>query len=107
MLTEMLTIGLAAAGLAALIRVAVTARAWAARKPWNCPACMAGWCSAFLFMLAAAAHLGIRDSVPLHDGPSIARAVVVVGVTWLGATGLATFLLAQTGLFAPDPLGGA
>lgn len=87
MLMRMIEFALAAAGLAALVRVSPWAPRLLAMKPLSCVACMAGhasWILMFFAWLSGLASYGTWSYAFL---------------LWLGATGGATVLLAQTGLF--------
>ncbi len=91
LLTTMLVFGLAATGLAALVRVLpFWPAAWLRAKPLGCVACMAGH-GAWITMLGGWA-------VGAYAAPPIPTLILV----WLGATGVASYLLAQTGLFVQD-----
>lgn len=86
-LGAIVVLSLAATGVAALVRAAPWPAAWLTKKPLACVACMAGHAS-WVVLLAAWWVLGARVTSP-------AEAVF----TWLGMTGAAAVLLAQTGLF--------
>jgi hypothetical protein len=88
MLTTILTYGIITTGVAALARALPWPQAALARKPLACVACMAGWCS--MAVLAVAGALGYWQ-------PSTWPLTLL---HWLGATGVAAVLLAQTGMFA-------
>jgi hypothetical protein len=88
-----LILGLAATGLAALIRMAPWwPPAALARKPLSCVICMGAWCALAVGALAVAA-----DIIAL---PRILPGLFV----WLASSGVAAFLLAQTGLFTDASL---
>lgn len=86
-LVAMVLHGLAAAGLAALVRASPWPARWLARKPLSCVACMAGHAS--WVVLGAVWLAGIGNNGGL----------TVTVLTWLGSTAVAAVLLAQTGLF--------
>ena len=87
LLVAMVTFGFAAAGLGALVRASPWPARWLARKPLSCVACMAGH-SAWISMVAA-------WCAGSYAAPDFAFFVFA----WIGATGVASWLLAQTGLF--------
>lgn len=89
-MTHIIMFAVAATGLAALVRTAPWKAAWKAQKPLSCAVCMGGHAS-WLVMLAAFlagswAPAGLWDAA----------------ITFFGSTGLAAFLLAQTGAFTGD-----
>jgi hypothetical protein len=88
-------VGLMATGFGAIVRSLPWPAAALAKKPLNCALCVA-FHSTWI-VLAASMASGVT--------PPSAHGFAIVG---LGSTGLATVLLAQTGMFVPPlDLGGA
>mgnify|MGYP001617314335 FL=1 len=77
---NVLGLGCAAAGLAALIH-ALVPRAWTKRRPFGCALCLAAWSSLLL--------VGIAEW-----GSGWDRALHLV-IEWLSVTGLGAFLASQ------------
>ena len=90
LLIEIVLLALVAAGLAAAFRALPWPKGVLATKPLSCVLCMA-FHATWICELLLAFGAGLWS----HD----AHALTLIRVA--GATGLATFLLAQTGLFAP------
>ena len=78
---NVLGLGCAAAGLAALIHPLPWPKAWLTRKPLGCALCLTAWSSVLL--------VGIAER-----GSGWDRALYVV-VEWLSVTGLGAFLTSQ------------
>ena len=78
---NVLGLGCAAAGLAALVHALPWPKAWLRTKPWSCPTCLSAWSAMLL--------VGIAEW-----GSGWDRALYVV-VEWLSVTGLGAFLAAQ------------
>lgn len=94
LLASAVVYGLAATGLAALVRKAPWPARWLVRKPLGCIVCMAGWSALAALVLAYFAR----------RLPSQVEEVVVL---WLASTGIAVYFLTQSGVFfseATDPL---
>lgn len=87
LLHEIAVLGLAAAGLAAIVRALVPAP-WATRRPWGCHLCLS---------FDGALVLG---AFALWSGLAPWRGFPAAFFTLLAATGLSTWLAGQTGLFS-------
>lgn len=85
-LTAAVTLGLAAGGLASLLRALPWPTSWRTRKPLVCSACMGGWSAIVLTAYTAYAH---------HISLSEALWLVLVG------TGIAAFIVQHA---SPPPV---
>lgn len=74
MLLRVLLCGLAAGGLASLVRAAAP-KTWPSR-PWRCHVCLGGWAS-FAVLFAVGYWPGWHDGVPLYFGTAAVGAWVV------------------------------
>ena len=90
LLATIFVYGLAAAGLAALVRKAPWPKTWLHRKPLGCTVCMAGWSALALVVVG----------IVVYDGRLRWETVL----TWFGALGVAVYVLTQSGVFVIDPL---
>lgn len=96
LLVLIIVVGFGATGLAALIKVTpIWPKTWHETKPLGCVACMAGHATWAVLALAVLAN---HYTVPMV---TVLPGFAQLGLAWLGGTGLATFLLGQSGLFMP------